>query len=67
MLLLDARVGRDSIFGTETTTNARLAVPTNRVSRLESMEFSKGRTLSLAAALALAFLAVDLYLVAHTN
>jgi hypothetical protein len=65
--LLDARVRRDSIVGTETTSNARLAISTNRVTRLESMELSKGRTVFLAATLGLAFLAADLYLVAHNK
>ena len=65
--LLDARVRQDSIVGTDPVSVARLAFPMERVSRVESQEFSQARTVSLFAGMGLAFIAVTLYLVAHTK
>ena len=65
--LLDARVRRDSIVGTDPASVARLAFPMERVSRVESQEFSQARTVSLFAGMGLAFIAVTLYVVAHTK
>jgi hypothetical protein len=65
--LLDARVRPDSVVGTEPASLARLAFPIEQVSRIESQEFSQARTVSLFAAMGLAFVGVTLYIVAHTK
>ena len=65
--LLDARVRPDSVVGTEPASVARLAFRGERVSHIESQEFSQARTVSLFAAMGLAFVGVTLYLAAHTR
>jgi hypothetical protein len=65
--LLDARVRQDSVVGTQPASVARAAFPIERVSRIESQEFSQARTVSLFAGMGLAFIGVTLYVVAHTK
>jgi len=65
--LVDARVRTDSIVGTDPTSSGRVAIPTNRISRIESLEFSQSRTFGLFASLGIAFVAASLYLVAHNK
>ena len=65
--LLDARVRQDSVVGTHPASVARAEFPIERVSRIESQEFSQARTVSLFAGMGLAFIGVTLYVVAHTK
>jgi len=65
--LLDARIRADSVAGTDPTSRGRIAFATSRITRVESQEYSQSRTLTLFAAMGLAFLATTLYLVAHNK
>jgi hypothetical protein len=61
--LLDVRVRQDSVVGTDPASVGRAAFPIERVSRIESQEFSQARTVSFFAGLAAAFAAITLYAV----
>lgn len=65
--LVDARVRQDSVVGTHPASAARAAFPIERVSRIESQEFSQSRTVSMFAGIGLAFIGVTLYAVAHNK
>ncbi|MFL5593179.1 MAG: hypothetical protein ACJ785_01075 [Gemmatimonadaceae bacterium] len=67
VVLVDARVRPDTITGTDPGSRARVAIPTNKVVKLESEEYSQLRTLSLFAGVGLAFIAVNLYAIAHNR
>jgi hypothetical protein len=63
--LLDARVRQDSVVGTHPASLGRVAFPIERVSRIESQEFSQARTVSLFAGMGLAFIGLTFYVIVH--
>jgi len=62
----DLRIRDDSVVGTNPASRARAAFSVSDISRIDSQEYSRGRTLFLVSALAGAILGIDLYTVGRT-
>jgi len=62
----DLRIRDDSVVGTNPASRGRAAFAVSDISRIDSQEYSRGRTLFLLSALAGTILGIDLYTVGRT-
>ena len=61
----DLRIREDSAVGTDPASRGRAAFSASDISRIESQEYSRARTLFLVSAFASTILGIDLYMVGH--
>ena len=61
----DLRIRDDSVLGTDPASRARVAFSVSDISRIDSQEYSRPRTLFLLSAFAGAILGIDLYTVSN--
>jgi hypothetical protein len=61
----DLRIREDSVVGTNPASRGRAAFSVSDVSRIDSQEYSRARTLLLLSAFAGTFLGIDLFMVGH--
>jgi hypothetical protein len=61
----DLRIRDDSVIGTNPASRGRAAFSVSDISRIDSQEYDRPRTLFLLSAVAGAFLGIDLYMVPH--
>jgi hypothetical protein len=61
----DLRIREDSAVGTDPASRGRAAFSVSDISRVESQEYSRARTLFLVSAFASTILGIDLYMVGH--
>ena len=62
----DLRIRDDSVVGINPASRGRAAFAISDISRIDSQEYSRGRTLFLLSALAGTILGIDLYTVGRT-
>jgi hypothetical protein len=62
----DLRIRDDSVVSTNPASRGRAAFAISDISRIDSQEYSRGRTLFLLSALAGTILGIDLYTVGRT-
>ena len=65
MRVNEVRVRADSVVGTDPATAGRAAFSVREISRIDSQEYSRFRTLTLVGSLVGTFLGIDLFTVRH--
>ncbi|MGZ3332355.1 MAG: hypothetical protein ACXU9O_15185 [Gemmatimonadaceae bacterium] len=61
----EPQIRDDSVVGTNLASRGRAAFSVSEISRIDSQEYDRPRTLFLLSAVAGAFLGIDLYMVPH--